>query len=44
MSAIAALYLMVPVVVGVLYFDAQLRPTNVAGLGLAVVAVVLIAS
>jgi uncharacterized membrane protein len=43
-SAIAALYFVVPVVVGVLYFDAQLSPTNVAGLGLAVVAVVLIAS
>jgi uncharacterized membrane protein len=43
-SAIAALYFVVPVIVGVLYFDAQLSPTNVAGLGLAVVAVVLIAS
>lgn len=43
-SAIAALYFVVPVIVDVLYFDAQLSPTNVAGLALAVVAVGLIAS
>ena len=43
-SAIAALYFVVPVVVGVLYFDAQLSPTNVAGLVLAVVAVGLVAT
>lgn len=43
-SAIAALYFVVPVLVDVLYFDAQLSLTNVAGLALAVVAVVLIAS
>lgn len=42
-SAIAALYFVIPAIVGVLYFDAQLSPTNVAGLGLAVVAVVLVA-
>ncbi|MGZ0746800.1 MULTISPECIES: EamA family transporter [unclassified Haloparvum] len=43
-SAIAALYFIIPAVVGVLYFDAQLSTTNVAGLGLAVVAVALVAS
>ncbi|WP_049926864.1 EamA family transporter [Halopiger goleimassiliensis] len=43
-SAIAALYFVVPVLFGVLYFDTALSPANVAGIGLAVVAVVLIAS
>lgn len=43
-SAIAALYFVVPAIVGVLYFDAQLSGTNVAGLVLAVVAVVLVAT
>jgi uncharacterized membrane protein len=43
-SAIVALYFIVPAIVGVLYFDAQLSAANVGGLVLAVVAVVLIAS
>jgi uncharacterized membrane protein len=43
-SAIAALYFVVPAVVGVAYLDARLSATNVAGLALAVVAVVLVAS
>lgn len=43
-SAIAALYFVVPAVVGVFYFGAQLSPTNVAGLVLAVVAVGLVAT
>ncbi|WP_336035998.1 EamA family transporter [Halobacterium yunchengense] len=43
-SAIVALYFVVPAVVGVLYFDAQLSAANVAGLALAVVAVVLVAA
>lgn len=43
-SAIVALYFVVPAVVGVLYFDAALSATNVAGLALAVVAVVLVAA
>lgn len=43
-SAIAALYFVVPVVAGVVFFEAALDSTNVVGLGLAVVAVVLIAS
>ncbi len=43
-SAIAALYFVVPAVVGVVYFDAALSATNVAGLALAVVAVVLVAT
>mgnify|MGYP000058939926 FL=1 len=43
-SAIVALYFVIPAVVGVLYFDAALSATNVAGLALAVVAVVLVAS
>jgi|GEM_PF-731580 uncharacterized membrane protein len=43
-SAIAALYFVIPAVVGVFYFDAQLSATNVAGLALAVVAVVLVAT
>ena len=43
-SAIVALYFVIPAVVGVLYFDAALSATNVAGLALAVVAVILVAS
>ncbi|EMA41157.1 EamA family transporter [Halobiforma nitratireducens] len=43
-SAIAALYFVIPAVVGVLYFDAALSPTNVVGLLLAVIAVVLVSS
>ncbi|NIB98002.1 EamA family transporter [Halobacterium sp. R2-5] len=43
-SAIVALYFVIPAVVGVLYFDAALSATNVAGLALAVAAVVLVAS
>lgn len=43
-SAIAALYFIVPVVVGVVYFDADLSAANVVGLGLAIVAATLIAS
>ena len=43
-SAIAALYFVIPVIVGVLYFEADLSAANVAGIGLAVVAVVLISS
>lgn len=43
-SAIVALYFVIPAVVGVLYFDAALSATNLAGLALAVVAVVLVAS
>ncbi|WP_126663250.1 EamA family transporter [Haloterrigena salifodinae] len=43
-SAISALYFVIPAIVGVLYFDAQLATTNVLGLGLAVVAVVLVAA
>ncbi|SDQ32995.1 EamA family transporter [Natronobacterium texcoconense] len=43
-SAIAALYFVIPAIVGVLYFDAALTPTNVVGLLLAVIAVVLVAS
>ncbi|SFB71586.1 Uncharacterized membrane protein [Halobiforma haloterrestris] len=43
-SAIAALYFVVPAIVGVLYFDTSLAPTNVVGLVLAVIAVVLVAS
>jgi drug/metabolite transporter (DMT)-like permease len=42
-SAIAALYFVVPVFVGVVYLDTALSAANIAGLGLAVVAVVLIA-
>jgi uncharacterized membrane protein len=42
-SAIAALYFVVPALVGVLYLDVALSAANVAGLALAVVAVVLIA-
>ncbi|ELY52723.1 EamA family transporter [Natronorubrum bangense] len=41
-SAIAALYFIVPVVVDVVYFETNLGATNLLGLGLAVVAVVLI--
>lgn len=43
-SAIAALYFVIPVLVDVVYFDTSLSTTNVLGLGLAVVAVVLITS
>ncbi|WP_226040114.1 EamA family transporter [Natrinema sp. DC36] len=43
-SAVAALYFVVPAIVGVFYFDAQLTATNVAGLALAVVAVGLVAT
>jgi len=43
-SAIAALYFVVPVLFGVFYFETPLSTTNVVGIGLAVVAVVLIAS
>lgn len=43
-SAIAALYFVVPAVVGVLYLDVQLGPANVAGLALAVAGAVLVAS
>ncbi|ELY64944.1 EamA family transporter [Natrinema versiforme] len=43
-SAISALYFVIPAVVGVLYFEAQLSPTNVAGLALAVIAVGLVAT
>lgn len=43
-SAIVALYFVIPAAVGVLYFDAQLSAANVAGLALAVVAVVLVAA
>lgn len=42
-SAIAALYFVGPVFVGVSVLDTALRTANVGGLGLAVVAVVLIA-
>lgn len=42
-SAIAALYFVVPVFVGVAYLDTALSAPNVVGLALAVVAVVLIA-
>lgn len=42
-SAIAALYFVVPALVGILYLDIALSAANVAGLALAVVAVVLIA-
>jgi len=42
-SAIAALYFVVPVAVGVAVLDVALSLTNVVGLALAVVAVVLIA-
>jgi uncharacterized membrane protein len=42
-SAIAALYFVVPAFVGVVYLDVALSVANVAGLALAVVAVVLIA-
>jgi len=42
-SAVAALYFVVPAFVGVVYLDEVLSLTNVAGLGLAVVAVALIA-
>ncbi|MFD1685061.1 EamA family transporter [Halobellus litoreus] len=42
-SAIAALYFVVPAFVGVVYLDVALSAANVAGLTLAVVAVVLIA-
>ncbi|MFA9426649.1 EamA family transporter [Natronorubrum sp. A-ect3] len=41
-SAIAALYFIVPVVVDVVYFETNLGATTLLGLGLAVVAVVLI--
>lgn len=41
-SAISALYFVVPVIAGVLYFDAALSATNLAGIALAVVAVVLV--
>lgn len=41
-SAIAALYFVIPVIVGVVYFEADLSTMNVAGIGLAIVAVVLI--
>ena len=43
-SAIAALYFVIPVIVGVVYFEADLSTANVAGIGLAIVAVVLISS
>jgi transporter family protein len=43
-SAIAALYFVIPAVVGVFVLDAQLSPTDVAGILLAVVAVVLVSS
>lgn len=43
-SAVAALYFVVPVAFDVLYLETQLSRTNVAGLVLAAVAVVLIAS
>lgn len=43
-SAISALYFVVPVIVGALYFQAQLDGTTIAGLVLAVVAIVLVAS
>lgn len=42
-SAISALYFVVPAIVGVAYLDAALSVTNLVGLALAVVAVVLIA-
>ena len=43
-SAIAALYFVIPAIVGVVYFEAPLTATNAVGLALAVVAVVLVAS
>lgn len=43
-SAIAALYFVVPAVVGVLFLDVRLTATNAVGLALAAVAVVLVAS
>ncbi|WP_232686277.1 EamA family transporter [Halobacterium zhouii] len=43
-SAISALYFIIPVIAGVLYFDAVLSTTNLVGIALAVVAVVLISA
>ncbi|GAB3674221.1 EamA family transporter [Halopiger thermotolerans] len=43
-SAIAGLYFVVPVLIGVVYFETALSTANVVGFALAVVAVVLIAS